>query len=249
LWDQISARPQSSLAAEAKPAFVEENRASVAKELQAAPSTATTSTSTSTFVAAARRAQRARQEETTEDADTIIGKALAFVRPRRDAELAAPEVPAAASTPAPEAAKRAIFRARLKTKTESAPPAFAEIEGAEEDTVPHQNVLKRYRRPILLATALTAVSVLAINLVLQRTEQTSVAQAPASTVSSPEQPSPVTSLTDPTPAAGLSDTLVAPNVTDLIDPTATGSINPGAPMSFSRPNVRPNITMPPPLER
>lgn len=238
-------RPQSSLASDPKPAFADETRASVAKELEAAPSVS----STSTFVAAARRAQRARQDETPEDADSIIGKALAFVLPRRDAELPDRVVPPTVidtAPPAPAAPKRAIFRARLKDKTEDAPVALDEAESADE-TVTHQNVLRRYRRPILLATALTAVSLLAINLVLQRAEPTSVAQTPAPAVAAPENAAPVTVLTDPTPAAGLSDTLTAPNMREMIDPTSTGSINPGAPMSFSRPSVLPDITMPPPL--
>src|SRR5690606_14982381 len=125
-------RPQSSLAAEPKPEFSVETRASVAKELDGVPATS----STSPFVAAARRAQRARQDEATEDADTIIGKALSFVRPRRDAELTEPAVAASASAstaePAPEPAKRKLFRARLKDKVEAATPEIAQEDGEDE---------------------------------------------------------------------------------------------------------------------
>jgi len=217
-------RPQSSFAAE-KESFAPPPRAA-----EAVPSVEAPVSNTSTFVAAARRAQRARQEQAPEaNGNSLIGRALARVRPQAKAE----ETPVAA--PEPKAETR---RPRKATPVE-APVAPAPVDEASEAA---PGFFTRHRRPLLLAAALVAVSMLTLNLVLQRMNGDSAAPAPVENTAPvvPQEAVP----TDPVPAAEVSE-LVAPRVIDMVDATAVGSINPGERMSFSRPtDVTP---MPPSL--
>jgi len=204
-----------------------------------------TASNTSTFVAAARRAQRAKQEEapTGSTSNSIIGRALARVRSRRDgdsSETTAPKPEAAAQPVAAEPAKPAApqrpKRGKKAVAEETGAPALPE---AKADKQP--GFLTRYRRPLLLAATLTAVSLLTLNLVLQRMGP--AAPAPAATVSAPDA-------SDAAAPDGSDDvsSIVPPRVIDLVDTTATGSINPGEPMSFSRDNkIAPATPMPPTL--
>jgi localization factor PodJL len=185
--------------------------------------------STSTFVAAARRAQRAKQEEAeTSDGNSLIARALARVRPRKDgeAEPAAPQ----AETRQP----RKPARPAREEKVEAVAPAVAPPLPDAQDQRP--SFLTRNRRPLLLAATLVAVSMLALNLVMQR-----MAPAPAATVSTPA------ATENPAPSDDQS-AVVPPRVIDMVDVTATGSINPGEPMSFGRtPALAPSTPMPPTL--
>ncbi|WP_375598434.1 peptidoglycan-binding protein [Devosia sp. Naph2] len=200
---------------------------------------------TSTFVAAARRAQRAKQDETPTDStsNSIIGRALARVRSKRDSnptEPAAPkpEVPAqpiAAEPPKPVERKRPK-RAKKGGADETGAPVLPE---ANADKRP--DFLTRYRRPLLLAATLTAVSLLTLNLVLQRMGPAS--PSPSAAVSTPDAPA----AASPEGSDDVSS-IIPPRVIDLVDTTATGSINPGEPMSFSRDNkIAPATPMPPTL--
>ena len=182
--------------------------------------------STSTFVAAARRAQRAKQEEAeSADGNSIIARALARVRPRKDAEAEA--IPA---QPAPEAEARPRGKAakparepRGKAKAEPIAPVVA--PPLPEAGEPRPGFLARNRRPLLLAATLVAVSMLALNLVMQR-----MGPPPAAPTSAETAPA---SIDNPAPSDDQS-TVVPPRVIDMVDVTATGSINPGEPMSFGR---------------
>ncbi|MBO9590668.1 peptidoglycan-binding protein [Devosia sp.] len=219
-------RPQSSFAQ-----FDRDGFAAPARAETSAPAVEAPVSNTSTFVAAARRAQRARQEQVTEPAsgNSLIGRALARVRPQPKA--AAEE---AAPTPAPEpkAEKR-----RPRKPVPEAPVAVAPSDEAEEA---RPNFLMRNRRTLLLAAAVVAVSMLTLNLVMQRMRSTPAPQPAAATST---ETTPTTSPVDPTPAAEVSE-LVAPRVIDMVDATAVGSINPGERMSFTRATETP---MPPTL--
>ncbi|NGP17235.1 SEL1-like repeat protein [Devosia aurantiaca] len=89
--------------------------------------------------------------------------------------------------------------------------------------VAQESFLTKHRRPLLLAATLVAVSLLALNLVLQRIDTVDPAPAPEAAAVPEEAP------------AGDVSTIAPPRVIDMVDPTATGSINPGAPMTFSKP--------------
>lgn len=197
-------------------------------EAPAAPS------STSTFVAAARRAQRARHETPPAGPSTnsLIGRALARVKP-----AAAPELPSGSEEPAAPVETKAEKPVKPpKEKRNKKAEAAAEQTEAGlpgEETAPRQSFLIRHRRPLLLAATLVAVSMLALNLVMQR----------MNTARATANPAPVEStMVDPTPTAEqpVGDVSSAePRVIDMIDTTQVGSINPGKPMSFSRSSAEP----------
>jgi localization factor PodJL len=233
-------RPRSSFAELDADPFA---RAAQPVESKAEPAPVASS-NTSTFVAAARRAQRAKQQEDAQgQTNSIIGRALARVRSRKDMEAAEPAMPPsapkaeAAREPEPEKPKRREKRA----KTEKAPP-HVEAPGLPETGETKQpGFLTRHRRPLLLAATLVAVSMLALNLVMQRMAPAPVTTTPAVTV--PAQPA----TDNPAPSDDVSS-VMPPRVIDLVDTTATGSINPGEPMSFSRANrTAPTTPIPPTL--
>lgn len=216
-------RPQSSFAQFDREPFP------AARAETSAPAVEAPISNTSTFVAAARRAQRARQEQQVSEpasGNSLIGRALARVRPQPKAAL---EETAPVATPEPKAEKR-----RPRTPAPEAPVLVDGEEAAET----RPNFLVRNRRTLLLAAAVVAVSMLTLNLVMQRM-RTAPAAAPAQTSSIAPSAIPV----DPTPAAEVSE-LVAPRVIDMLDATSVGSINPGERMSFTRATETP---MPPAL--
>lgn len=206
-------RPRSSFAPEGSDPFAEARSAAAAP---GAPTPEVPASSTSTFVAAARRAQRARQEqkEAVEDNGSLIGRALARVRPQKEA---------VAEAPVAEQAERPAKRS--KHDEQKSRKSGAKGNGGNDGV--QAGFLARNRRPLLLAATLVAVSLLALNLVLQRAGSSARQAAVDETVqveTLPEEPTPVTEQVG----------AVTPRVIDMIDPTATGSINPGSPMSFSR---------------
>lgn len=224
-------RPKSSFAPSEQDPFAE------APTTRAAAVESPTSSSTSTFVAAARRAQRAKQEEAeaSDTGNSLIGRALARVRSRKvDAAPAVEAAPQPVAPPVPtpepvpvqpvvEAEKTKKPRRKLREPKEKA----VLPEGIEATEV-EASFLTRHRRPLLLAATLVAVSMLALNLVLQRSAQ-NVQTAPAAVSTAPAE----TNTANPPPSDDESS-VVPPRVIEMIDPTATGSINPGAPMSFSK---------------
>lgn len=211
-------RPQSSFASPEKESFAVPQRAEQAPEVEApAPNT-------STFVAAARRAQRARQEQEAVDpaAGSLIGRALSRVRPQAQGDVASAET-------APGEAKAKPERKRGKAAVQ-APLPPEEIEAAGEG---NPGFLTRYRRPLLLGAALVVVSMLTLNLVLQRLS--SERPVPPEAQTTAPAPAPTDIPVSPVPADQVSE-LVAPRVIDMVDYVAAGSINPGAPMNFARSN-------------
>ncbi|KKB08158.1 SEL1-like repeat protein [Devosia chinhatensis] len=241
---QMPPRPLSSLAPQDVDPFAEVAPKPEPKVEATAPS----STSTSTFVAAARRAQRLRQEKPEAAAgNSIIARALARVRPSRDEASDPIETPAAAvvaEKPAkPEkqnkAEKLAVKQGRKGKATPAAPDIQATTRPGDEGD--KQSFLTRHRRPLLLAATLVAVSMLALNLVLQRMNPPAASQNAAAASTSVPEAAPA----NPEPSADQSD-LVGPRIIDFADATATGSINPGEPMSFSRASTPAMSTAMPP---
>jgi localization factor PodJL len=225
-------RPQSSFAAE------RESFAPPARAEATVPAVEAPVSNTSTFVAAARRAQRARQEQQVTDsgatAGSLISRALARVRPNKP-EVAEEEVAAApAPVPEPKAEKK-----RRKQPAPEAPVASA-MAASDEIEEARPNFLVRNRRTLLLAAAVVAVSMLTLNLVMQRMR---LASADAAPQTSSTETLPGSIPVDPVPAAQVSE-LVAPRVIDMIDATSVGSINPGEHMTFARAAETP---MPPTL--
>lgn len=215
-------RPQSSFASDSDP--FAPPPASAAPSVEApAPS------NTSTFVAAARRAQRARQETVAAPAsvpssNSLIGRALSRVMPATTADAAATTADAPIAPPAkPEKAAKPAKPSRQK-KDKPAKPVAADAPVAEEATEARPSFLRRHRRPLLLAATLVAVSMLALNLVLQRMDTA----APAPAAEAPAAPAPVA------PSEDVSLVRPEARISDMIDTTATGSIGSPEPMSFSK---------------
>lgn len=224
-------RPQSSFAPAEKEPFAAMSAAAPA------PAVEPPASSTSTFVAAARRAQRLRQEqEAVEPAgNSLISRALARVRPASKAEAEAPETPMAP----PPVEKPA---ARKPGKAAPLPPEPAAVASEQAPTEPEAqpSFLARHRRPLLLGAALIAVSLLTLNLVMQRVGAQRTAPAPMASTAAP-----VLAPTSPPPSDDQS--LVAPRIVDMVDATTVGAINPGAPMSFSKDGI--DAPMPDALSR
>lgn len=210
-------RPQSSFALPEKESFAPASRGEAAPVVEAPVS------NTSTFVAAARRAQRARQEQVAETpaGSSLIGRALARVRqPAKPAD----ETPIEAA-PAPKAEKSRPRKAAPEPVVQA--PALEGEETAENQP----GFITRHRRTLLLAGALIAVSMLTLNLVMQRMK---AAPPPAASVeTSSTENAPGTLPVSPVPSETVSE-LVAPRVIDMVDATSVGAINPGERMAFAR---------------
>ncbi len=243
-------RPVSSFGTETVDPFAEVQPGSrTAAPEVAAPA----ASSTSTFVAAARRAQQARQDGPSADVSDAspIGRALARFRPK--ASSGQPDADAAVPAPAAQPARPAKARAAKPAKPAKADPAAAEPRPSrkaaaaaavapfplvEEEPVAQGSFLARNRRPILLAAALVAVSMLALNLVLQRTvEQEPAAATASSETSAPAETVPADPVAEPVPSEQQDVSLVPPNprVIDMVDSTEVGAINPRAAGGFSAP--------------
>src|SRR5690606_8000374 len=173
-------RPQSSFALEDKEPF------GSAFPAAAAPAVDAQASSTSTFVAAARRAQRARQEQTVAETPSasLIGRALARVRP---AAKAADAEPGAAAPP--RRAEEEVVAKKVRPAPVMAPhdiePVGHDAVTDEADDAVQPSFLQRHRRPLLLAAALVAVSLLTLNLVLQRSAGQRAATPPAAEAATP----------------------------------------------------------------
>jgi localization factor PodJL len=219
-------RPQSSFALSEKEPFAP------AMAAAAAPAVETPVSNTSTFVAAARRAQRARQEQTVVDtpASSLISRALARVRPAAKTEAQDELAPVAEAPVEKPAALKKSRRAPIIAADEPMADTTAE-DDIEAIDAGQPGFLQRHRRPLLLAAALVAVSLLTLNLVLQRTVGQRSATMPVAEAA-PEAVAPVN------PAPSDDQSLVAPRIIDMIDATTVGSINP-APASFSRDPIAP----------
>jgi localization factor PodJL len=194
-------RPQSS--------FAEDKESFAAPRKEAAPAVEAPVSNTSTFVAAARRAQRIRQEQQVAEAssNSLISRAMARMRPKSEPE-AEPEPELVAEDVAPV-------------------PSFAE----DETAAPARSFIARNRRPLLLAAALAAVSMLTLNLVLQRNATSS--PATAAVVDSATPPVAIENIpVSPVPSKDVSE-LVAPRVIDMVDATSVASIGSGERMTFT----------------
>src|SRR5690606_26264966 len=141
------------------------------------------------------------------------------VRTRKDAE-AEPAQPAAETELRPRGkAEKPVREAKVKAKAKPEPvapdiaPPLPEVEATQP------GFLARNRRPLLLAATLVAVSMLALNLVMQRMAP----PAPATSAAA------VSNETGNPPASDDQSSIVPPRVIDMVDVTATGSINPGEP--------------------
>lgn len=226
------ARPQSSFATEADP-FASIAAPATTPVVQAPVS----QSNTSTFVAAARRAQRARQEiPAPVDATTgsAMGRALARFMPAKPADGEAPAVVAPlVETPVkPAKIEKAPKPVKEKKVKAVAPEPIAPRFGEETDEALAQpGFLVKYRRPLLLAAVLATVSILALNLILQRSAEQQPETTPAAAITEAPAPTP-----DAQPAADQDVSLVRPDarVIDMIDNTTTASINPTIPSAFSR---------------
>ncbi|MCS6759285.1 MAG: hypothetical protein MO852_10020, partial [Candidatus Devosia euplotis] len=220
-------RPQSSFAQPAAEPFAAPNPVVSQAEAQISQN------STSTFVAAARRAQRARAEAATPNAAgcSAISRALSRFMSDKSTDPAADRPAAVIATEKPIKQKKPGNAAKAGAVV--APP----MPGEPDDAQVQPSFLVRHCRPLLLAATLVAVSMLALNLVIQR-------MAPAQ----PQQPAVETIEPDVASAGKLSASqyisLVRPEprVIDMIDGAATASINPNV-FGFSRATM-PTAQMP-----
>ncbi len=234
-------RPQSSFDTPSADPF---SAPPVGKPSVPEPSIAVGPQSTSTFVAAARRAQRSKQDAAPlTGSNSIIGRALARVMPsstsadeqKIDSTSAAGETkPARASI---FARRPKVAKAPKPVKPTTEPAIAAPIAGVTpEDGEPRPSFLVRYRRPLLLAATLAVVSVLALNLVMQRAASSAPVVEPVAS----ETPSQQTSmLGQPIDPATLP---TDPRAMALVDPATVGAISPTMTTQFSKPAT---MAMPP----
>ncbi|WP_108461500.1 peptidoglycan-binding protein [Devosia naphthalenivorans] len=227
------APPKSSFASDTDP-FAPLPGQTTVPQVEAPPS----QNNTSTFVAAARRAQRARQETVAAPAEpsssaSAMGRAFARFRPARPADDAAPAVEAPApkaEKPAklPKAEKPAKPLREKRIEPKAAEPVAPRFGEETDEALAQPGFLIRHRRPLLLAAALVTVSVLALNLILQRTAEMALEPAPAEAIST--QPA-----AEPSANQDVSLVRPEPRIIDMVDDTATGSINPATASTFSKP--------------
>lgn len=190
---------------------------------------------TSTFVAAARRAQRARQETAAPAAtgSSAISRALSRFRPSTTAQPAADATTAEIVAPDVKVEKpgkpvKTPKPVKEKRGKAAEPAATAPAFGIDGDPLVKQSFIARNRRALLLGTLVILVSVLAVNLVLQRRPAETPAPAPAA---EPAVPAPSA---EPTATDDVSLVKPEPRIIDMIDGTATASINPAVPSTFTR---------------
>ncbi len=223
-------QPQSSFASAGRDPFAPEpERAMAQVQTEAPPS----QTNTSTFVAAARRAQRAKQDSQASipDNNSLISKALARVmpgKPNADTLLVEPTLaPAEVKKPKP------VKEPKTPKQAKPAPEPVLDADGL---AVEQPSFLTRYRRPLLLAATLVAVSMLALNLVMQRMTPAR-SETPPAAESIVEEPAaePVPTPMNAEPASDADSGDVSDASPEMIDSLAVGSINPLAAMSFTKP--------------
>jgi localization factor PodJL len=234
-------RPVSSLAESKSDPFAAS--APSPASVSAPEPSSTAMTGQSTFIAAARRAQRAKQdmpETEAKGANSLIGRALSRVMgpgaakaetaPAKEEPIVVPEVKAP-ETPAPE---------RKRRKSAVAATIDDETTAIHDEDASKESFLSRNRRPILLAAALVAVSTLALNLVLERMPAAPADTASAPTVEPAATPDPADEPEEISSAASLSPALDATPVESNATLTApriaavTGSIDPALALSFAK---------------
>ncbi|MET3901050.1 localization factor PodJL [Devosia sp. UYZn731] len=231
-------QPQSSFASAGRDPFAPEPERALAQVQAEAP---LNQTSTSTFVAAARRAQRAKQDTqaSATDNNSLISKALSRVmppRPNGDAPVEPTLAPAEVKRPKPVKEPKA---AKAPKQAKPAPEPMLDADGV---VIEQQSFLARHRRPLLLAAVLVATSMLALNLVLQRV-------APANSPTPPQAVESVTEPAVPAPAplnaAPASDTDsgdlgdAGTSSDSPVDSLAVGSIGSRVAMTFATPETTP----------
>lgn len=217
---ELPPRPLSSFAAPDSDPFAP-GKPAAAPNVEAPVS----ANSTSTFVAAARRAQRARQEAVTTEPEnnSPIGRAMSRFRSTKPTPVEGETAPKPDKAVKIARAPKPTREKPVKAMPEPLAPRFG------DDTAPAQpSFLVRYRRPLLLAATLVAVSVLALNLVLQRMGP---ARAPAPAAA----PAIVQPSAEPSATDAVSLVKPEPRVIDMIDSTPTASIGPAAASTFSKP--------------
>jgi localization factor PodJL len=233
-------RPQSSFADTGKDPFAPPEAQAVVPDPSIEPTIS--QSSTSTFVAAARRAQRAKQESQASAAssNSLISKALSRVMPARTETDSVAVSPAEVMPVEPQAEVKPA-KAPKPTRAERAEKKAAEIGPDGDEPVEAQSFLMRHRRPLLLAATLVAVSMLALNLVMQRMNPDGErpVPSPAPSVTEPEIPEPAPSpsslLEEAAPAADTAMVQPTPRVIDMVDASTVGSIDRNAATSFSKP--------------
>src|SRR5690606_30900377 len=157
--------------------------------------------------------------------NSLISRALARVMPApATVEPMAEDVPALAPKKAEKPAKPVKEKKSRKAEAPPVAPAFGPEADTDALAAAQPSFLTRHRRPLLLAATLVAVSMLALNLVIQRMGS---APQPAAV-----QADTAVDMSSATPSATdeVSLVLPEPRVIDMVDATATASINPNQPM-------------------
>lgn len=236
-------QPQSSFASAGRDPFAPEPERDLAQVQAEAP---LNQTSTSTFVAAARRAQRAKQDTQASlpDNNSLISKALSRVMPPRP-NGDVPVEPALA--PAEVKRQKPIKEPKAPKAPKQAKPAPEPMLDADGVPIEPQGFITRYRRPLLLAAVLVATSMLALNLVLQRVAPANSPTPPQAIDSTTEQPTPtpVPMSSEPASDADSGDLSDADISSDSgTDALAVGSIGSRVAVTFDTPATTP---MPPAL--
>lgn len=235
-------RPESSLGGPTREPFAPPP--AVAEPV--APAVPAPKAKTSTFIEAARRATQ-RQAAEKAQSGSLIGRALARINENAKAKadpaaglpeaVDAPVMPAEKpAAPAPE--RRSILGRKPKaTGAETVLPAAELNLGAEMEPVlpePGQSFLARHSKAILLACSVVALTLMAVNLYVQRSADGGTGEAPATEQAAPEAEAPPS---DVPPTAKTTDTvsLLPDNalVLPALDDTTTAAIGPTPELSFA----------------
>ncbi|HEY4200928.1 MAG TPA: peptidoglycan-binding protein [Devosiaceae bacterium] len=190
-------RPVSAFDTGRKDEFTPPDIAPIVEDRLEAPQAS--QSSRNTFIEAARRAaQRQTQAKPEPTANSLIGRAISrFQNTEAQASTEMPVAkPVKAETSAAPEAKKAKVKKAARVSLEPEIPETFEA-APETDDVPELNksFISRYRRPILIGCAVVAVSLLTLNLVMQRLHANSPAPKPA------QQTTDTTVTTPPPPAS------------------------------------------------
>lgn len=208
------AKPKSRFSAEAAESFSPPHTPAPRASQVTGEDAKRTSADRDTFIAAARRAVQQKAEQSADaDTGTLIGRAFARLQ-KKDNE--------AAQEQASDHEDPRLRSGRHSYDTSD----FPEMD--EDET--GESFLKRHRRPLVLAAALVAVSILALNLVNQRLSapaSPAVLSEPATRV---ERPNSETSSEAQPETDKVSSLAAKPGTAPIrmIDPQPTGSIDPFA---------------------
>lgn len=216
------AKPQSSFEQQEKAVFTDQPIKTPPAAREQAPtlsSAANPAIDRNTFIAAARRAALQKNDDTsTDESQSLIGRAFARLQNKSATDANNAEITA-------HLAPTAESHASADEAVENISAQMGSMDEAEQASNP-QRLFSRHRRALLLSACVAVAILLTANLVLRRTAST----PDATMVTTQEAPATETEQLAPQPASeGL-----APQ--PMFDPQPTGSVDPFIQLDMTRPS-------------